>query len=184
MRLKLLALAALFLPNYVTSQNYVKLIDRGCGTVSKTDEQNEAEDILYSEWTHQNGQQRTSDKLYIVDAYWHAVSNGSLFTTEVTINESIRLLNKALAPHFEINLLGIERYDADNLWNLFRYSPQEEQLKSNRIGDCTTLNIYTTKLALDALLGYSALPVLCNSQTLNDGVVISYNTLPGGDKAP
>jgi len=184
MRLKLLAIAALFLPNYVTSQNYVKLFGRGCGTETKTDEQNEAEGILYREWTHQNGQQRTSNKLYIVDTYWHAVENGSNVVTDETINESIRLLNRALAPHFEINLLGIERYNELSLWNLIRGSPQEEQLKSNRIGDCITLNIYTTKLALDSLLGYSALPVLCGSQTPNDGVVISYDTLPGGDRVP
>ncbi|KAG6886753.1 hypothetical protein C0995_005233 [Termitomyces sp. Mi166 len=57
----------------------------------------------------------------------------------------------------------------------------EQQLKYNHQGDAKTLNIYTVgeKPNLD-YAGWSSFPWDYQKNPMNDGIVVDYNTLPGG----
>lgn len=66
-------------------------------------------------------------------------------------------------------------------------SKQFAMKKALRQGDANALNIYTVGFNTDrarGLLGYATFPADYDSNTLDDGVVVRYSTLPGGSEAP
>ncbi|KAG6901520.1 hypothetical protein C0995_010943, partial [Termitomyces sp. Mi166 len=57
----------------------------------------------------------------------------------------------------------------------------EQQLKAYRQGDAKTLNIYTVgKTPYLSYAGWSSYPWDYQNSPMNDGIVIDYDTLPGG----
>ncbi|KAG6871978.1 hypothetical protein C0995_014345 [Termitomyces sp. Mi166 len=57
----------------------------------------------------------------------------------------------------------------------------EQQLKSYHQGDAKTLNIYTVGLNFNLdYLGWSSYPWNYHDNPINDGLVLDYDTLPGG----
>ncbi|KAF8965029.1 hypothetical protein BDZ97DRAFT_1904192 [Flammula alnicola] len=66
-------------------------------------------------------------------------------------------------------------------------TPQQAEMKKNlRKGGAKDLNVYTVDFtgSWAGLLGYSTFPVAYKSASDDDGIVILYSTLPGGNSAP
>jgi len=63
-------------------------------------------------------------------------------------------------------------------------SPAELNSKSalRRGGGAETLNFFITKLS-SGLLGWATFPIYASSELVYDGVVVDFNTLPGGSTA-
>lgn len=49
-------------------------------------------------------------------------------------------------------------------------------------GDATTLNVYTSSIG--SFLGWSSFPTRYAFKPLDDGIVLHYGSLPGGNEAP
>jgi hypothetical protein len=79
-------------------------------------------------------------------------------------------------------------YTEDEEWfdyvdNEERY-PQYDMKEALRQGDRSALNVYTVGFTFannEGVLGYATFPWLEKEDPINDGVVLSYSTLPGGD---
>ena len=129
-----------------------------------------------------------------VPVWFHVISNGSQGNlTSQQINQQIAVLNNAYdggavggtATRFTFVLAGVTRTSDNSSWfNMGYNSAAEDQAKQAlREGGPGTLNIYSANLS-GGLLGWSTFPSGVNSNPVDDGVVVLYSSLPGGNAAP
>ncbi|GAA1117008.1 zinc metalloprotease [Nocardiopsis metallicus] len=130
---------------------------------------------------------------YTVPVVVHVISaeDGRGDVSDRRIRDQIDVLNRAYRGDyargsegtdtgFRFELSAVTRH-ADNAW-FGDFNRHRETIRSRlRQGGPETLNVYTT--ALDSgLLGYSTFPQSYANHPAQDGVVIAYDTLPGGER--
>lgn len=128
--------------------------------------------------------------------YFHVItsSTGVGDLSEIEIKKQIDVLNAAFAgtnngalsaTSFQFYLAGVDR-TANDAWffDLGYGTTQERDMKTAlRQGGADSLNIYTADLS-SGLLGWATFPSSYKGQPKNDGVVMLYASVPGGDAAP
>ena len=102
------------------------------------------------------------------------------------ITNQIELLNKDYSNTFvNFNLNTITRTLNETWFDEIDYDNEIETAMKQELrqGDSLTLNIYTAKLS-GGLLGWATFPTDLADRPWRDGVVVHFNTLPGGKLAP
>jgi hypothetical protein len=123
----------------------------------------------------------------VMDIWVHVIKNsgGEGAISDETIQNQITVLNQSLAPSgWSFQLAGVD-ITVNNSWFTMRPgTTAEAQAKATlHHGGKDTLNLYTNNPG-GGLLGWSTFPWdLDQNQTL-DGVVVSFQTLPGGTHTP
>ena len=123
-----------------------------------------------------------------IQTYVHVIldNTGSVGNvSDATIGSQISVLNAAYANlGAQFNLAGITR-TANSAW--FGAGPgstaEREMKAALRTGSADDLNIYTNNPG-GGLLGWATFPSSYRSNPSNDGVVLLYESLPGGSAAP
>lgn len=120
----------------------------------------------------------------VVPVYWHSISaeDGSGTVSEQQILESIQVLNNAYkqTKTFQFQLVNVQHLMSEEVDEVdVEDDDQVELLKSIRMGGKNALNVYTTELN-EGLLGFATFPQDINEEFILDGVVVSYDALPGG----
>ncbi|GAB2999179.1 zinc metalloprotease [Psychrosphaera aestuarii] len=123
----------------------------------------------------------------VIDVYFHVItdSNGNGALSAGDIASQMNVLNNAYAnTPFTFNLVSSQTVSND-AWFTAGYGTQAEtSMKSTlRQGDAGDLNFYTNNMG-DGLLGWATFPSDYASRPMNDGVVVLFETLPGGNAAP
>jgi hypothetical protein len=122
-----------------------------------------------------------------INVYWHTITStsGQGAVSSQQINQQLNVLNAAYAPYGYTFVLAGTNVTANNTWyNLDYGSTVERNMKSTlRQGTADDLNIYTANLG-DDLLGWATFPNNYRRNASQDGVVLLYSSLPGGDAAP
>jgi hypothetical protein len=120
-----------------------------------------------------------------VDVIWHDIQkdDGSEGSGRTIILASMDVLNEKYAgTGFSFTLLETTQTRSDAFWEAHpdNFPQAEIDMKTQlRKGDCSTLNVYSNGVA--NLLGWAAFPSDCASEQTNDGVVINYKSVPGGE---
>jgi Pregnancy-associated plasma protein-A len=129
----------------------------------------------------------------VIQANGTAGVSGTGFVSIQQMSAQVDVLNDAYAglgpggtganTPFRFRFAGY-RYVVNSSWfNAEPGTTAEFQMKSAlRIGDASTLNIYTNAAA--GFLGYATFPWDYSSFPTDDGVVVLFDSLPGGDAAP
>jgi len=162
---------------------------RGCGTEDPTDEEIlETEQVMrrYLEKNHYRVGKKDI-KSWEIKVYWHMITTRTDTTVEgilsqKDIDESIQVLNEAYKPYFTFKLVHTMKYEY-NLWFTTRHGEVAEKEMKNalREGSSETLNIYSNRPA-KKVLGWATFPIVYAKDPKEDGVVISYSTVPGGSE--
>ena len=124
-----------------------------------------------------------------VNVYVHVIRRGSGESNgdvpDSQIADQIAVLNSAYAnTPFVFNLAGTTRTTNSSWYTMTPNSAKERQAKSAlRTGDAKTLNLYTANPG-QGLLGWATFPWSYTSDPQDDGVVVLFSSLPGGDAAP
>ncbi|KAF5310831.1 hypothetical protein D9619_008029 [Psilocybe cf. subviscida] len=129
----------------------------------------------------------------IIDVYFHVIlpsddtSGGQIPNQQ--IYDQIDTLNYDYSDTgLSFRLKKVDRtVNSDWFKNGGPGTKQQTQMKQKlRVGGPGDLNVYTVSFSgpWEGLLGYSTFPVTYESAPTDDGVVIMYNTLPGGANAP
>lgn len=125
-----------------------------------------------------------------IAVYFHVIhaSNGAGYLTKADIDKQIGELNTAFGGHgWTFTLMGTD-YRADDYWfNNMHLSSVEAAAKSalrEPTSDAATLNIYSANLLDQGLLGYATFPWWYQDNPIDDGVVVTYQSLPGGSAGP
>lgn len=124
-----------------------------------------------------------------INVYFHVVNNGT-GTAEGNIPDSqiiaqMSVLNSAYAgTGWSFNLVSTDRTTNAAWYTAGPGSSAEAAMKSAlRRGSAAELNFYTSNPG-DGLLGWATFPSSYASRPLDDGVVVLFSSLPGGDAAP
>jgi hypothetical protein len=142
------------------------------------------------------GQIRRSGSVTI-EVYFHVVNKGSgIENGDVPakwLRDQIQVLNAAYAgvdpsaastaanTPFRFELAGIDRTTNEAWFNSAIDSQEERDMKAAlHVGGADTLNFYVNN-AGGVYLGWATFPFWYASDPLQDGVVVLYSSLPGGD---
>lgn len=121
-----------------------------------------------------------------VPVYVHIIQNSDNDNTVTNsqITSQIAVLNSTYKGRVVFTLQSIDTTVNDDWFGLSADGQEEFDMKHALYqGDSTSLNIYLTQLG-DNLLGYATFPWDYSTDPQEDGVVIQYSTLPGGDAYP
>ncbi|CAE7089398.1 unnamed protein product [Rhizoctonia solani] len=131
-----------------------------------------------------------------IPVHWHVIKAGKLpdqgNITDSKIAESIKVLNKDYAKTgIRFTLAGTQRITNATWFNrIYLRSPEQLTMKIKlRKGDAATLNIYSVGFVdvpedFKGMLGFSRFPSSYSESPKDDGIVISYTTLPGSAYPP
>jgi hypothetical protein len=129
-----------------------------------------------------------------IPVYWHVVSADNTLAggniPKSQIENSIKVLNRDFGEcSMTFKLAGIDRtVNPDWTDNAGPDTAQQTAMKKKlRKGGARALNVYSARnlpYAGGSLLGYATFPSSYKSNPKDDGVVILYSTVPGGDAAP
>ncbi len=121
------------------------------------------------------------DTIQIAVAF-HGISDGSAgVIDEKRAQEQVDVLNRAYAPlNVEFVLVSFEQTN-NAKWYRAGYGEkyEKEMKKTLHQGSADTLNVYTSA-PTDGSLGWAAFPWDYSTQPKMDGIVIHFETLPGG----
>ena len=124
-----------------------------------------------------------------INVYFHVLtsSSGDGALSDGLINQQMDVLNQDYTDSgssFRFTLAGTDVTENDAWSTAGMGSASETELKSAlRKGTYGDLNIYTTAQP-DQTLGWATYPGSVGDDFSNDGVIIDYRSLPGGDFAP
>jgi hypothetical protein len=124
-----------------------------------------------------------------IRVYFHVIrkgtgiSNGDVSST--MINNQINVLNNAYGKYgWTFKLISVDRTTNSTWYKLAYGSTAEAQMKNAlRRGTANDLNIYSASPS-GGVLGWATFPWKYASNRKNDGVVVLYSSLPGGNAYP
>lgn len=125
----------------------------------------------------------------VIDVYFHVINQGSGISNgdvpDAMISSQMNVLNSAFAPAgWSFRLVAVDRTTNASWFAAGPNTSAEAEMKAAlRRGSADDLNIYTNNPG-GGLLGWATFPAWYSSNPLDDGVVVLYSTLPGGDAAP
>ncbi|CAE6508343.1 unnamed protein product [Rhizoctonia solani] len=133
-------------------------------------------------------------KAAAIPIYWHVIRAGNALTQGNIPDSQITASISALNSHFSgtgmsFTLAGTDRTtNAGWFYNVGpegNNAPYQVQMKRalRKGGNASTLNVYSTgftNATPQGLLGYATFPASYRGNPTDDGVVILYNTVPGG----
>jgi hypothetical protein len=125
----------------------------------------------------------------VINVYFHvirtgtSVSQGNITTQMVT--DQIAVLNAAYAPWgWSFNLVSTDRTTNSTWFNADSGTTAERNMKAAlRKGTADDLNLYSLNTG-GSLLGWSTFPSDYTRRPSDDGVVVHYGSVPGGNAAP
>ncbi|KAJ6495301.1 metalloprotease [Mycena sanguinolenta] len=125
----------------------------------------------------------------VIDVYWHVVRAADTLRggniPDSQIASQIDALNKDYHPNMTFRLVDTSRtLNPDWFDNAAPGSSQQTKMKAAlRQGKALALNIYSVGFNVKSgpnLLGYATFPWQYSKNSMDDGVVIKYSTVPGG----
>ncbi|KAK0548446.1 hypothetical protein OC846_003748 [Tilletia horrida] len=121
----------------------------------------------------------------LVPVYWHTItsSTGEGTTSPAVIAQQIDVLNQHfLHAGFTFKLVETDT-TAQDAWfsNLTNHETEDMRAMNKKLrkGGANALNIYTVNF-WQGLLGCATMPAWFKANPVNDGVFLTYKTLPGG----
>jgi hypothetical protein len=118
----------------------------------------------------------------VIDVYVHVItsSGGEGNLADSTIHDQISVLNSGFSTTgWSFDLVSVDRTANDEWFTLRIGSKQNRDAEAAlRKGSADDLNIYTADT--QAVVGWATYPWRYKTHPVNDGVVVWYQTLPGG----
>ncbi|XXY53749.1 zinc metalloprotease [Sorangium sp. So ce269] len=163
---------------------------RSCGTISLSDAEKEAVELSVRSRLEAGF---TAGTPVTIPVHVHVINKGTGLTngdvTDAMITEQIAVLNAAYAStRFRFELASTDRTTNATWYTMGQSTTRErraarEAKAALRLGGPDHLNLYTANPG-GGLLGWATFPSSYTSNPADDGVVVVYNSLPGGDGAP
>jgi len=152
-----------------------------CGTVDLDIKEQEAIEQTLAKYKKYA---RSQTDAIVIPTVWHTIrkSNGSRGNSEEDIMSSIDVINAAYAPwNIQFDLIDTTEQLNSN-WFDAPDTQDTQMMEATRQGGSSTLNIWSKipSFLTGPLLGYATFPSYYANYPLEDGVVIDYESVPGG----
>lgn len=116
-----------------------------------------------------------------IPTYVHIIfdSDGNGNLSDRSVSEQMQILNSdfKLTP-FQFELKATQRIENDE-WFANPLEKEQEYKEALHVGDSSTLNVYFGNLAAKDLLGFASFPSDYHVDPKLDGVVLTYDSIPG-----
>jgi hypothetical protein len=155
-----------------------------CGTRQVYEDEARDVEQFHREWMDRNSFIINAAATPQINVYFHVIRQNTTVNggniPDSWINSQMQVLNQAYS-NFDFNLVSVDRTTNSQWFN----GRKERQMKSAlHQGGCGDLNIYSLKPGQN-LLGWATFPWNCSGSNIaQDGIVIHYQTLPGGNLDP
>lgn len=162
-----------------------------CMSSKPSRRQVEQSDDILNKWRKRSGSNRRLDSAAKpIPVYFHVIKqengNGGI-VTDAQIAEQISVLNFSFENAFKFTLAGNTQTKNDSYYAAGISTNEEVQMKSSRQGGANALNIYSSA-PVGGVLAWATYPNRVKSSSgninSNDGIVLRFDTLPGGDLYP
>jgi hypothetical protein len=165
-------------------------LGRNCGTAAPDPTRMAEIENSFEKFQQTRGGKK-SDGTITIPVYFHVINKGSGIENgdvpDHMLRAQLKVLNDSYAgatggagTPFRFELAGIDRTTNEDWFEMGIQSIQERQAKAAlRRGGPDALNFYTTNGG--GYLGWATFPSNYHSQPAQDGVVVLYSSLPGGD---
>lgn len=174
---------------YAAAADFDKVVTREfkekglrCGTRLVYEDEVRAIDLSLKRWLREAGP-INANAIPTVNVYFHVLRKDTTSAggniPDSWITAQMNVLNQAFS-NFNFNLASVDR-TTNAQW--FTGKSESKMKAALRQGGCGDLNIYSLKPGQN-LLGWATFPNNCASNQKMDGVVIHYQSLPGGPLAP
>lgn len=154
-----------------------------CGQRIVYEDEARAIEKAHREWLDKNSFMLNANIASTVNVYFHVVKKDSTVAggniPDSWITAQMNVLNQAYS-NFSFNLVSVDR-TTNSQW--FTGKSESKMKSTLRKGTCADLNVYTIKPGR-GLLGWATFPSNCAGNMKMDGVVLHYQSLPGGNLAP
>jgi len=161
-----------------------------CGSPTPSDAEIQAVAAQVAAFRQINGANAVAAGSITIPVHFHVIrdSAGNGDVSDQVLNQQIAVLNDAYnggttggaVTSFTFTLASIDRTNNSTWYTLQPGTTAETQAKSAlRIGNALDLNIYTANPG-GGLLGWATFPSSYAGNRSNDGVVIHYQSVPGG----
>ncbi len=166
---------------------------RSCGTAAPDPTRMAEIEGSFQKFQHSRGGRKT-DGAITIPVYFHVINKGPGIENgdvpDHMLRAQVRVLNDSYAgatggaaTPFRFELAGIDRTTNADWFDMGILSIQERQAKAAlRKGGPEALNFYTTNGG--GYLGWATFPDSYHAQPAQDGVVVYYDSLPGGSLYP
>ncbi|HUS63995.1 MAG TPA: zinc metalloprotease [Kofleriaceae bacterium] len=157
-------------------------LKRGCGTFDLSPQEMAADELVMSRTPSTESTLRAGQTIAV---YWHRIhdakGNGGVVTT-AQINSQLQVLNNAY-PGISFTLAGVDDANSRQWYTTTGGKGERDMKNALRRGTADDLNIYSNNMG-QSLLGWATFPSSYASNPKLDGVVIHYQTVPGGAFEP
>lgn len=165
---------------------------RRCGAAAPNTTEMETIESSLKTFNQRRGNSRLS--AITIPVYFHVINRGSGIAngnvSDQMLRAQMRVLNDSYsgatggaATPFRFELAGVTRTTNADWFSMGIQSSEERRAKAAlRQGGANALNIYTTDGG--GYLGWATFPSRYQSQPTQDGVVVYYDSLPGGSLVP
>ncbi|KAG6822391.1 hypothetical protein H0H92_014081, partial [Tricholoma furcatifolium] len=161
---------------------------RTCGNLPTDEEVVTMEQKFQSLQTKvQSFKQNKATDTYTLNVYFNVISQDTTYAggtiPDSVIQKQMTVLNQAYNETSIVwQLAGVTRVtNADWFKNAGPNTAQQSAMKQAlRQGGAADLNVYSVSLSTTDLLGYATFPAQYEDNPTDDGVVIRFTTLPGG----
>lgn len=164
-------------------QQYWQQQGMRCGTRPVYENEVRAIDASLKDWMDRNSFMLNPAAVPVVKVYFHVImKDGTVAGGNIPdkwITDQINVLNAAYG-NFDFALASIDR-TVNSSW--FAGHGEKSMKSTLRNGTCSDLNVYTVNPGR-GLLGWATFPSDCKGNQAMDGVVIHYESLPGGNISP
>jgi hypothetical protein len=115
-----------------------------------------------------------------VRVHWQVITDGLLGDlSDATLANQLKVLNQSYARSGVVFQLAETRRTNNSTWFHDPEGSEKAMKTALRVGNAQDLNFYTADLG-SSLLGWATFPNSYRSQPKMDGVVVHYQSLPGG----
>ncbi|MCA1614861.1 MAG: zinc metalloprotease [Acidobacteria bacterium] len=166
---------------------------RSCGTAAPDPARMAEVETAFQKFQQSKGGKKSAGSVTI-PVYFHVINRGAGIDNgdvpDHMLRAQVRVLNDSFsgatggaATPFRFELAGVDRTTNPDWFSMGIQSIQERQAKAAlRKGGPEALNVYTTDGG--GYLGWATFPSSYSSQPSQDGVVVYYDSLPGGSLYP
>jgi hypothetical protein len=166
-----------------------------CSTAPPDEAQIQEIPLRLARWQARLGQfdnRQLQDQVVNIPLYFHVIQNDDGTQGDVPLTaivEQVQVLNDSFAPYFTFTVENIDESFNTSWFTCVAGSAEEKDMKGNlRVGGSNALNLYTT-LIDGQQLGWAIFPILGTGTPgggvpVEDGVVVRYESMPGGALAP
>ena len=154
-----------------------------CGTRIVYEDEARKIEAAHERWMRDNAWRLAPNAVPTIKVYWHVLRKDNTYNGGNIPDSQIAAQISELNRHFTNYNFVLQETERVTNAQWFKGTGASKMKSTLHKGTCADLNVYSNQVG-QGLLGFATFPSDCAKSTGVDGVVIHYQSLPGGTLVP